>query len=262
MAAVPVWAYSFAGTFRLRELVPVFDSHAHVTVEKDRLLAEYGGGRYALAYDFGGVSFLGAEPAERERVVKEISGRLPPEPHAPLTEEYAVEVRPGQPGEVKFDRVIVPELTHDVLDIVGLVVAQSAAIDYYAEDVEQILARTERIAAELQSAGRIVSRLRPLVKFIGSCMSTRNAVISTLALFDKPDATWENESLDKLWNGLYHMLELDDRSRSLEAKLHMIQDNLVLLVDLSRGRQTTALELTVVVLILCEIAVMVWQILR
>ena len=42
------------------------------------------------------------------------------------------------------------------------------------------------------------------------------------------------------------MLELDDRYRALEAKLRMFQDNLVVLVDLARQRQTCVLEFAVV----------------
>jgi uncharacterized Rmd1/YagE family protein len=80
-------------------------------------------------------------------------------------------------------------------------------------------------------------------------------------LFDKPDATWENEQLDRLWSSLRKMLELDDRYRALDAKLRMFQDNLVLLVDLARARSTFFLEFAVVVLIACEMAIMVWQVL-
>jgi hypothetical protein len=41
----------------------------------------------------------------------------------------------------------------------------------------------------------------------------------------------------------------------------MFQDNLVLLVDLARARQTVVLEFAVALLIAAEMAIMVWQIL-
>jgi uncharacterized Rmd1/YagE family protein len=134
-------------------------------------------------------------------------------------------------------------------------------MDYYAKDVEEIEVQTDRIAEGLRILGKVPRRVRELVQFIGLCIATRNDVISTLALFDKPDATWENEQLDRLWNGLYHMLELDDRYRALEAKLRMFQDNLVVLVDLARQRHTFALETAIAFLILLEMLVMIWQVL-
>ena len=57
------------------------------------------------------------------------------------------------------------------------------------------------------------------------------------------------------------MLELDDRYRALDAKLRMFQDNLVVLVDLARRARRFVLEFAVAVLIVVEMAIMVWQIL-
>ena len=47
----------------------------------------------------------------------------------------------------------------------------------------------------------------------------------------------------------------DDRYRALDVKLRMFQDNLVLLVDLARQRQTFVLEFAVAILIAMEMAV-------
>jgi uncharacterized Rmd1/YagE family protein len=260
MATIPVHAYGFASTFKLRELEPAFTDVGTARVGKDRLLATFREGSYAIAYDFGAVVFVGVEPTSQGRIVRAVADRLTSEMHPPLTEDFTIET--GAPAlEVRFDRVLVPSLTPDVVEIVALVLAQSVAMDYYGKDVEEIEEATDRIAAELRERGRLRGHLRDLIRFIGLCIATRNDVISTLALFDKPDSTWENEQLDRLWNGLYRVLELDDRYRALEAKLRMFQDNLVVLVDLARQRHTLVLEAAVAVLILLEMLVMIWQIL-
>jgi required for meiotic nuclear division protein 1 len=262
MPHIPIVAYGFASTLRLKELIPLFPT-GEARVEKDRLLATLGSGsdRYIIAYDFGAVVFVGVEVVERERYVAAIGARLKDEPHPPLTESFALDVQPDKQMEVRFDRVILPQLELGAIEIVAEVVAQSVAMDYYADDVAEIELETDRIATELRAVGRIPGRVQNTLQFIGLCIATRNDVISTLALFDKPDATWENEQLDRLWNGLRKMLELDDRYRALDAKLRMFQDNLVLLVDLARARQTFFLEFAVAVLIAAEMAIMVWQIL-
>ncbi len=105
-------------------------------------------------------------------------------------------------------------------------------------------------------------RVRDMIRFIGSCIQTRNGVIATLALFDKPDVAWQEEAIDVLFNRLREVLEMDDRFRSLEYKLRMIQDNLVVLVDLSRQRHSIFLETVVLLLILLEVMVMVWQVMQ
>lgn len=265
MPLIPIVAYSFASTLKLKDLVPLFGA-GEARVEKDRLLATLGGGkndgqRYVIAYDFGALVFVGVEPGEREKCVANVGAKLTGEPHPPLDESFFLEIVPDKPIEVRFDRVILPQLDVAAVEIVAEVLAQSVAMDYYADDVAEIEAETDRIAAELRKLGRVAGRVPNFQQFIGLCIATRNDVISTLALFDKPDATWENEQLDRLWNALRKMLELDDRYRALDAKLRMFQDNLVLLVDLARGRQTFVLEFAVAILIAMEMAIMVWQIL-
>jgi required for meiotic nuclear division protein 1 len=259
MPPIPVSAYAFASTFKLKELVATIGGESRV--EGDRLLAPLGPGRWALAYDFGALVFVGVEPFECQRIVDAVGKRLIGEPHPPLTETFTLEVAEGRPAEVRFDRVILPALEIGAVEIVAEVLAQSVAMDYYAADVAEIEAETDRIAAELRVAGRIPSRIRPTLQFIGLCIATRNDVLSTLALFDKPDATWENEQLDRLWISLRKMLELDDRYRALDVKLRMFQDNLVLLVDLARARSTLVLEASVAVLIALEMLLMIWQLL-
>ncbi len=257
--AVSVQAYGFAATFNLKELLSCF-KEVDARVEKDRLLANFGPGRFALAYDFGAIVFIGTEPAEKQAVLDRLITRFH-ESHLPLEESFLIEAHSTGQTEVRFDRVMVPEVTLPVVEIVGEMLAQSVSMDYYASDVLELEGETDRITEELIQKGRVPRDTRALVKFIGQCIATRNDVISTLALFDKPDAAWENEQLDRLWNGLYKMLELDDRYRALEAKLRIFQDNMEVLVDLTRQGQTLRLEVAVVVLIVFEIAVMMWQLL-
>jgi uncharacterized Rmd1/YagE family protein len=254
-------AYAFADTFKLKELALCF-AGAEIRLEKDELYAVFSDGT-AVAFDFGAVVFFGCDKV-REQVVHAIARKLPDEPHPPLTEELPIEVdAQATPAyEARFDKVIVRELSPNVVTIVGVLLAQSAAMDYYDEDVEEVIGRTERITRDLQTRGRLRGRVRELIQFIGSCIHTRNGVIETMALFDKPDVTWEEEALNKLFVRLREVLEIDDRFRALEYKLRMIQDNLVLLVDLSRQRHTFWLEALVALLILFELGVMVWQVLH
>jgi uncharacterized Rmd1/YagE family protein len=256
---VPVWACAFANTFRLRELVPLFTERgAEASVQHDELHARMPDGTVVLGFDFGALVFFGGDEPRRADLVARVATAVA-EKAAPRTDEFLVEVAAGARPEVRFDRVVVPELSQPVREVVGLLVAQSAAMDYYEEDVGHILAETERITVELGERGSTRGRVRDLTRFIGRCIGTKNDVIETLALFDKPDVTWEDEALDRLFTSLRKMLEIDDRFRALEYRLHTIQDSLVLLVELSRGRATYRLEVMVVLLILFELIIMIWQ---
>lgn len=268
---IAVRAYAFANTFRLRELQPHF-AGARLDHGKDELTAAWPDGGVAIAFDFGAVVFFAVADAVRERVVRELRARTR-ESQPPHTEDYLVEVQPvprfAEPrfAEIKFDRVVVTELSPSVRHIIALLLAQSAAMDYYEADVSEILARTERITRELGQRGQLSGlwgglgsgRVGDVERFIGHCIQTKNEVVETLALFDKPAEAWEDEALDRLFTRLRRMLELDDRFRALEYRLRTIQDSLVLLVDLARGRSSYRLELLIVLLIVFEVALMLFQ---
>src|SRR5262245_19689561 len=108
---LPVRAYAFATTFRLRELAALFQRESiqgEVQLDKDCLVVQLpmrtpdGGARLAVLFDFGAVVLIGLAADEREPLIRAISAKLSPEPHPPLTEDFLVEVSPGSPSQVKF----------------------------------------------------------------------------------------------------------------------------------------------------------------
>lgn len=258
-----IQAYAFASTFRLKDLTRFF-KNAEVQIHKDALVAQFpkASGRIAVAvaFDFGALVFIDVDAASQKELVAALVTDQSQEPHGPLTEDFLLEVDPNASMEVRFDRVVTPDASLPVLKIVSLLLAQSAAMDYYEKDIQDILQRTNHITRSLQTTGRIPGRVRELTKFIGTCIATKNDILTMLALFDKPESTWEVAQLDTLYNALREELEIQDRFRVLEAKLRMIQENLVLLVNFSQQRSTWRLEWAVVLLVLIEVVLSLWQI--
>jgi uncharacterized Rmd1/YagE family protein len=84
-------------------------------------------------------------------------------------------------------------------------------------------------------------------------MTTRTHVVYTLALLDAPGIVWDSEALDRVYRDLRIAFSIEDRYRGLEQKLTILRDNLELLVDLTRDRRSTVLEVSVIVLIVVEI---------
>jgi uncharacterized Rmd1/YagE family protein len=256
MALLPALAYGFATTFKPRDLARCF-AGAHLRQSKTQIIAEYGPNSLAVGYDFGALVFINVGGEERARVIGRITETVArDEPHPPLEEDFLVEVREGAPahGEVRFDRVVVPDLTPQVIDVISMLLAQSVAIDYYEEDLQEILAALDRRSDSMARTGRVAGSSRQIIRFVGSAINTKNQIITALALLDSPAVTWESESLDRLYRALRTMLEIEDRFRALEYKLRTIQDSLELLADLAATRRSHALEATIIALIVFEIA--------
>ena len=204
-------------------------------------------------YPFGAVVFQDVPPERRDVETARLRAA-----RRGLTETAAVEglrvladqnCAPRIAGGV----LTLDELTPDRAKVVALTVAQSAAMEYYERIVDDMFARTERIVNQLETRGTVPYRTRPLHRFIGTAIGTRNEVVSILHLLDKPDEAWEDPGMDRIYGELRAEFDLGDRYRSLELKLRSVQDSLELVLDVARDRRLVLLETIVVLLILSEI---------
>jgi uncharacterized Rmd1/YagE family protein len=137
--------------------------------------------------------------------------------------------------------------------VVALTMAQSAAMEYYERLVDQLFTRTSSLVDRLEVRGTVTMRTRQLHRFIGEAIINRNEVLSILHLLDKPDATWEDPAMDRIYDDLRAEFDLVDRYAALESKLHRIQEALELVLDVARDRRLFLLEVAVVFLIFLEI---------
>ena len=155
-------------------------------------------------------------------------------------------------------------LTIDRLDaaragIVAQTVAQSVAMEYYEQTVDDLFLRTRRLVARLEKKGTVSYRIKPLHRFIGEAISTRTEVLSVLHLLDKPDAVWDDPAMDRIYEDLREELDLGDRYQAMESKLRGVQEALELVLDVARDRRLVWLEAAIVILILAEIVMSVLQ---
>jgi uncharacterized Rmd1/YagE family protein len=102
---------------------------------------------------------------------------------------------------------------------VAVVVAQSAAMEYYERLVEDLFRRTDALVDVLEKSGTVRARPTRLHRFIGEAITSRNEVLSVLHLLDKPDEVWEDPELDRIYDDLRAEFDLTDHYQALEAKL-------------------------------------------
>ncbi len=258
MAAVLITeAYSFASRFVLRDVQSLFPTATAQRLGKTELRVEWAPDSVAHAFDFGALVFINVPDAVRTAVLARFVKALPREPHAPLREEFLVEVREGALAsvEAEFDRVVVPAIDPPTLSVIARVLAQSISIDYYDEDAQAILNRIGAIAAEVAELGRPRGRRRDLVRFVGAAIASQVEIISAIALLDKPQITWDDELADQLHTKLSRALEVAERHAALNAKLLTIRDALAALLELGSEQRMLWLEIAVIFLIAFEIVV-------
>ena len=91
-------------------------------------------------------------------------------------------------------------------------------------------------------------------------MLTKQNLIGTLYLLEKPEETWENKILDDLHQEATMMFELKERLRALDYKLKTIQENLELLSNFTTNRQMLILEAAIVGLFILDLILVGYEV--
>ena len=105
----------------------------------------------------------------------------------------------------------------------------------------------------LEERGTVSLRTRPLHRFIGRAVGIRNEVLAVLHLLDKPDATWDDPGMDRIYDDLRKEFDLADRFSALETKLRGVQEALELVLDVARDRRLVLVDASILALIAIEV---------
>lgn len=238
---------------------------------------------YLFVYNYGSVVFFNVPEDVQERELAKLIAARDNRGHDPsrTTDVFYLEVHPAEAGtvpsllaspttskttpgrpsstklasapKIHFDRVSCTVLSYEVIKLSCMLLAESTALEYYEVLIQNLLEKTNVFSKKLQSKGRRLDGSEDLIKFIGLCLDTKQEIISNLYIVDSPDETWENPVLDRAHQELKGMMEIDTRYRALDYKIKIIQESLELMVDLSKSRRETVLELTIILLIAFEI---------
>jgi required for meiotic nuclear division protein 1 len=243
-------AVAFVENLALKDLAAAY-AGAHRTPHQ--LAFRTAGGGDVYIYPFGAIVFRDVAMAERESELARLQRARPGLTSATVIEEFSVREDPGGKAIVSAGRLTIDRLTEERASVIALTVAQSAAMEYYERIVEEMFARTGRIVDRLEVKGSVPFRTRPLHRFIGTAISTRNEVLSILHLLDKPDEAWDDPGMDRIYDELRAEFDLVDRYQALEQKLRSVQEALELVLDVARDRRLVLLEATIVLLIVFEL---------
>jgi uncharacterized Rmd1/YagE family protein len=247
-------AVAYYENFSLKEFLPLFGS---ARIVQHELRASWGGGEL-FVHPFGAVAFLDVPEPERVRALAQVA-----QTHAglgrTLTRQHTAESFSARDGcertRMEGGVLQVDRLTPERAGVVALIVSQSAAMELYEAEVDDLFARAQALGEGLEKRGRVAMGMAKLTRFIGEAISSRNEVLSVLHLLDKPDATWDDPEMDRIYSDIRAEFDLKDRYEALEHKLAAVQDTLELVMDVQRERRMWILEVAIAVLIFIELFV-------
>jgi uncharacterized Rmd1/YagE family protein len=243
-------AVAFVENISLKDLAPNYPE-ARRTVHELSFVTPAGG--ITFFYPFGVVVFYDVPVTQREQELTRLHRFRPGLTAATVKEEFTASEDPGMPPDVINGVLTIDKMNFERASVVALTVAQSAAMEYYDRIVDAMFGQTDKLVERMEKVGTMPLSTRPLHRFIGGAMGTRNEVLSILHLLDRPDALWDDPGADSIYEQLRAEFDLVDRYQSLELKLRAIQEALELVLDVARDRRLLLLEASIVMLIVLEI---------
>ena len=248
-------AIAFEENLILRDLVSAFPG-ARLT---PRELRGRDGDAEFFLYPFGAIAFHDASAAQRDAVLQRLNAARPGLTTRVVRESFTAREEPGAQVDMVEGVLVADRFTPERAGVVALIVAQSAAMEYYERIVSDLFEQTAKLVEPLEKRGTVPLGTRRLHRFIGHALATRSEVISVLTLLDKPDATWDDPAMDRIYDDLRAEFDLVDRYAALEQKLRSVQETLELVLDVARDRRMMLLEVFIAALIVLELLLELWR---
>ena len=208
---------------------------------------------YAVLTKFGTVTLWNVKKTLEHQFLKELAPFVRSKKE---NYEYTdtLKVHLGRSKEkMSFEEVSLLSLDVEKIKIISYVSAQSVALDRYENEIDERLEELGKVFENLKSSGKTKFRQENLLKQVGHIASVKQNVISSLALFDKPDETWERKEIEDLYDKLRSEYDLRDRFAILNEKIGFLSENNTALLNFISSQKANSLEVIIIVLIVLEI---------
>jgi uncharacterized Rmd1/YagE family protein len=228
------------------EIKPLADSSSE-------LFYSFGPDKFQYFTNYGVVAFSGYSEVEVKYAIKTIQPFQKDQLNQSLGDEFQVRVTAGSDIIFNFNEVVVGRVDERIIRIAMLHLAQSVALDFYNSISEGLLEEIKTFTHRLESTGKLKIGRKNMMKFLGKALNTQNDIAENIYIFDTHDLTWEDEYLDKLYQGLIKHFDLRMRFSEIEYTLKIIDNNLTVFREISHQRESSLLEYIIILLILVEV---------
>lgn len=160
--------------------------------------------------------------------------------------------------EVANDAIHLMEAPSFHEEIVATVLAKSIAFEAIENQVEELLDEMETTIEQLKQ-GRLSTSDKTLSRLFGRILDYKLKSVSSLQLLDEPDITWEDEQAAWLFSKMYQLFELKTRYEVIRHKSDTLMSIAEVFSGMVHARRSTLLEWGIILLILVEIVLSLWQ---
>lgn len=217
----------------------------------------------AVVFRYGAVVLFQVSASEERRLIDRLIPRVV-EPYEPAeVDELRVAIRPDGEEQMGVDGTLtLRDLSVERAQVVADALAKSLVLAHYETRIAAVFDRIEPLAASLRKRGRPGAQGRFLLRNIGNVLSVQHKMVGRVETGEKPEVLWDHPSLERLYLRLADEYELPERDRGLDRKLEVISRTVETLLDLVTQSRNLRVEWYIVGLIVIELVLSVYSLLK
>lgn len=217
------------------------------------------GGGVAVAFRYGAVVLFGVAAQDELAFLDTLKPRLINAYASPETEQIDVRVEAANKDTLTSGSVVLEELTVERLQLIADALAKSVVLALYETRIAAAFDRVEPLASTLEQSGQIKGQAKSLLKHIGATLRIDHMMVGRVEVAEKPEVLWEHPELEGLFIRLEDEFEIRERHVALERKMNVISRTAETLLELIQSRHTLRVEWYIVVLIIVEVCLTLYE---
>ena len=219
-------------------------------------------GGLVVIYRFGAVVFFGVDQETQALAIKDLRPRIIDAASPTERESVTLVAGAAEDGVIESGKLALLDFSDDRLLVVADALAKSVALADDERYVTKVFEQIEPFAYKLSGTGGASLTPKALLRLLGETLVAQTRMVGRVEVQEKPDLLWERPDLQRLFARLSDEYELDDRARALTRKLDVIEGCASTLADITDAQRTHRLEVAIVMLIVIEVAVALFDLVR
>lgn len=231
------------------------------TLATNPLMVRTGEQGCAVLFRYGVIVLFGLEPLEEASFLTNLTPFIGDRFETPEIEDILLQLDPDRTGKVENGVIGVREFGTGQLQIVADVLAKSVVLEHYELSTTKVFDQIEPFAEALQRSNNNERWGKELLRQLGRTLSIQHKIVGRVEIIDKPELLWDSPDLERLYLRLETEYEIRDRHLALERKLELISRTAETVLDLLQHNTGLRVEWYVVILIVVEILISMYDLL-
>ncbi|XWS64211.1 hypothetical protein CRYUN_Cryun06bG0167000 [Craigia yunnanensis] len=218
--------------------------------------------RYMVVFHYGSAVLFNIEDHEVEsylEIVRRHASGLLPEMRK---DDYCVKEQPLLAKDMQGgpDYIVLKTLDTDSIRIIGSVLGQSIALDYFVSQVDGMVEEFAGINRAMEKTGTFTMDRTKLIKLVGKANSNLADVILKVGLFERSEIAWREAKYAQIYEYLREEYEVTQRFGNLDFKLKFVEHNIHFLQEVIQNRRSDLLEWCIIFLLTIENVIAIYEI--